>query len=94
MTLAGGTRLDLYPFKEKIFTCNYPFHYKQGENETQILMEGRWIRVPNNPGRYIRATAGTYLKHVTWTLGMSIFSVLINFYLVVVTNENLREETS
>ena len=72
MTLAGGTRLDLYPFKEKIFTCTHPYHYKQGENQTQIFMEGRWIRVPKNPGRYIRAASGTYLKHVTWTLGMGI----------------------
>ena len=72
MSLAGGTRLDLYPFKEKIFPCAFPYHYKEGEKETKILMENRWIRVPKNPGRHLRALSGTYLKHATWTLGIGL----------------------
>ena len=32
-------------------------------------MEGRWTKVPKNPGRYLRALSSNYLKHATWTLG-------------------------
>ena len=74
LKLDKGTRLDIYPFKEQIFTCSFPYHYKEGENQTEIFMEGRWIRVPKNPGRYMRALYGTSLKHVTWTLGLGLIS--------------------
>jgi len=68
MTYSGGTRLDLYPFKEKIYPCSWPYHFKEGENETSIFMEGRWTKVPKNPARHLRGLSSNYLKHATWTL--------------------------
>ena len=56
---------------------SWPYHYKEGENETSIFMEGRWTKVPKNPARHLRALSSNYLKHATWTLA---WFIKISFY--------------
>jgi len=91
MTYSGGTRLDLYPFKEKIYPCSWPYHFKEGENETSIFMEGRWTKVPKNPARHLRGLSSNYLKHATWTLARFIRTLEIEKFPILQNLANVEK---
>ena len=70
---------SLFDFDESHFS--WPYHYKEGENETSIFMEGRWTKVPKNPARHLRGLSSHYLKHATWTLARFKRTVLLDQFI-------------